>query len=415
MFLTVGDKIRHARQRYGLKQIAFESYGFSRNYISMIETKKRSLNENMLKTMYEAICELSNNEYQQEYSYDEFKKSPVDQANQWLEQNCNLEGALNQYELFNEIAKKYHQIDFLIQLEKILGDYYFKRGQLLLANEHLWTAIGYCLQLSQNPASLYERVGRNYIMLGQYQESIAALQLSLNCLSSNKGEEIHRIQYCLALAYMNDRKYEKSLEWIYPVLEQNKFLKTKAAGYLIKEAILKKQGYAEKGRAVLLEFIKNPCYEPYLSFAYHNLACSYKDSGLYSQALDTLNSALIHRKSDKGQAVTQCLLGEIYFKMGEYQKANELFLEVKDIILKQCTVEQKEATLEWGFELYWRNEEFQSILMLLDDIQQLVHQDILPHVVYINFQNRLYKTIMDEVLLQKKDLNEYRLLLNAIS
>ena len=78
-------------------------------------------------------------------------------------------------------------------------------------------------------------------------------------------------------------------------------------------------------------------------------------------------------------------------------------------------MEQKEATLEWGFELYWRNEEFQSILMLLDDIQQLVHQDILPHVVYINFQNRLYKTIMDEVLLQKKDLNEYRLLLNAIS
>ena len=43
MFLTIGDKIREAREKYGLKQIAFESYGFSRNYISMIETKKRSL------------------------------------------------------------------------------------------------------------------------------------------------------------------------------------------------------------------------------------------------------------------------------------------------------------------------------------------------------------------------------------
>ena len=38
MFLTIGEKIRQARDKYGLKQIAFESYGFSRNYISMIET-----------------------------------------------------------------------------------------------------------------------------------------------------------------------------------------------------------------------------------------------------------------------------------------------------------------------------------------------------------------------------------------
>ena len=65
MFLTIGEKIRQAREKYGLKQIAFESYGFSRNYISMIETEKRSLNENMLRNVYDAICELSNCDYQQ--------------------------------------------------------------------------------------------------------------------------------------------------------------------------------------------------------------------------------------------------------------------------------------------------------------------------------------------------------------
>ena len=47
MLLTIGEKIRQVRKQYGLKQVAFESFGFSRNYISMLETNKRSLNEEM--------------------------------------------------------------------------------------------------------------------------------------------------------------------------------------------------------------------------------------------------------------------------------------------------------------------------------------------------------------------------------
>ena len=166
MFLTIGDKIREAREKYGLKQIAFESYGFSRNYISMIETKKRSLNENMFRTMYDAICELSGYEYPQDYSYDEFIKSPTAQARDWLEQNCDIEIALNDYQQYSQIAMEYNQIHYQIKLEKILGDYYIKKGQLLLANNHLLKAIGYCIQHSINPACLYERVGKNYILMG---------------------------------------------------------------------------------------------------------------------------------------------------------------------------------------------------------------------------------------------------------
>ena len=59
----------------------------------MIETEKRSLNENMLRNVYDAICELSNCHYQQYYSYNEFIKSPVEQAREWLEQHCNLQDA----------------------------------------------------------------------------------------------------------------------------------------------------------------------------------------------------------------------------------------------------------------------------------------------------------------------------------
>ena len=31
MFLTIGEKISQVRKKYGLKQVAFESFGISRN------------------------------------------------------------------------------------------------------------------------------------------------------------------------------------------------------------------------------------------------------------------------------------------------------------------------------------------------------------------------------------------------
>ena len=415
MFLTIGDKIREAREKYGVKQIAFESYGFSRYYISMIETKRRSLNENMFRTMYDALCELSDYKYLQEYSYDEFVKSPTEQAKDWLERNCNIEVALHHYQQYSQIALEYGQIHYQIKLEKMLGDYYIKKGRLLLANNHLLKAIGYCIQHSINPAYLYERVGKNYILMGQYQEAISAFNLSMNCLDEVNKEHLTRIMYCIAFAYLNDGKDDESLEWINPILSQNEFPKLRAAGYLIKETILKRKGQAEEGRQVLLEFINNPCYEQYLGFAYHNLGCSFKDSALYYEALEALQTALFFRESPQEYAMTKCLMGEIYFKIGNYEKAQELLLQVKDIVFSQCLIEQKEATIAWGFELYWTTRNFESVLKLLEDVVRLVENEILPLSIYTNLQNRIYKSIIEDVLKRKEDLTQYRNILDVIN
>ena len=59
-------------------------------------------------------------------------------------------------------------------------------------------------------------------------------------------------------------------------------------------------------------------------------------------------------------------------------------------------------------------QDFESMLILLEDIQKLVDKEILDEFIYTKFQNRLYKRIMDDVLGQQKDLNEYRILLDAI-
>ena len=41
LFLTVGEKIRQARQQFNLKQGSFRNFGITQHYLSMIETNKR--------------------------------------------------------------------------------------------------------------------------------------------------------------------------------------------------------------------------------------------------------------------------------------------------------------------------------------------------------------------------------------
>ena len=249
---------------------------------------------------------------------------------------------------------------------------------------------------------------------GQRYENVE-IRVPVPLLDDANREHLNRIMYCISFSYLNDGKDDESLEWINPILSQNEFPQLRAAGYLIKETILKRRGQAEEGRQVLLEFISNPCYEEYLGFAYHNLGCSFKDSGLYDEALDALQTALAYRESPQEHAITKCLMGEIYFKMANYEKAQKLLLEVKDIVFSQCLIEQKEATIAWGFELYWTTRNFKSVLKLLEDVVKLVEDEILPLSIYTNLQNRIYKSIIEDVLTRKEDLNQYRNILDAIN
>ena len=55
MFLTVGEKIRQARQQFNLKQGSFRNFGITQHYLSMIETNKRQAPEQTLRDIYDAF------------------------------------------------------------------------------------------------------------------------------------------------------------------------------------------------------------------------------------------------------------------------------------------------------------------------------------------------------------------------
>lgn len=78
MFLTVGEKLREIRKEYKLKQLAFVEYGVSRNYICMIKTNQRNLNNEKLSLLYQALCESTNDQVKDKYSFELFSLNPTE-------------------------------------------------------------------------------------------------------------------------------------------------------------------------------------------------------------------------------------------------------------------------------------------------------------------------------------------------
>ncbi|MTN09882.1 transcriptional regulator, partial [Turicibacter sanguinis] len=187
MFLTIGEKIRQVRKQYGLKQVAFESFGFSRDYISMLETNKRSLNEEMKQLMYDALDQLTNGLFKENYTYEQFCLTPEQQAEIWLEEHCTLEYGLSDYEIFNEVATKYELFQPLINLNEKIAIHYYTTRDHQRSNEYFLKAISYCNQTDINPAKYYNLVGVNFNQLGQYKDAIAQYKIASYFLSEETG------------------------------------------------------------------------------------------------------------------------------------------------------------------------------------------------------------------------------------
>ena len=68
MFSKVGEKLKQCRKEYNIKQIHFESYGFSASYISMIEKGVREAPTETIKQIYNALFLLTQGEIEKLYS-----------------------------------------------------------------------------------------------------------------------------------------------------------------------------------------------------------------------------------------------------------------------------------------------------------------------------------------------------------
>lgn len=410
MFLTIGEKIKAARKKYNLKQVVFEPYGFSRNYISMIETNKRVLNDEASQLIYQALCELTDAEFEKEYSYKTFCEDPQTQAYNWLTENIDIKTIKARYGELIHIAKKYELSKCLINIESTLGEYYKIQRDYFKSNDHFLKAIAYCIHFNENNAALYEKAGVNLFNIGKYKESLSYFELALQCLDDSTPL-LHKVNYDIAISYLYDDEYDKSLPWIDKVMKQDENLAIKASAYLLKETALKKLGDAEGGRKVLLEYIEKDFHRPYIGIAYHNLAVNYDDCKLYDEALESIKLSLEYPVDDFGRALRQGLMGTIYFKLGKFEDSLELFKKTKDDALRLCNASQCLMIFEWGLDLYWHFQEYNDIMSLLTEANELVLQQKISKSSYYSLQNKIYKKIINHLEPnQEKNVKLYELL-----
>lgn len=413
MFLTVGDKIKAARKKYDLKQIAFEPYGFSRNYISMIETNKRSLNEEALLCLYKALCELTDLAFEQEYSYESFSDTPGQQAEKWLTEQINVGDIHSQYDYLIQVAREYNLNHMLIKIEFLMGNYYQAQHDYIKASYHYVKSISYCEERDEMTSKLYHFAGTNLLKSGKYKEALSHFELALKGIDE-ANPSFYKINYNIAISYLYDNEYEKSLHWVEKIINQTQDLKTKALSYLIKETALKKLGHSEEGRKVLLEFIEKDLYPSYLSIAWHNLGCNYNDCQLYDEALEALNIALTYPHDELGGVLIEGLIGEIHYKIGNLDQSLNLFHQTKSLALQLGNPTQRLIFLEWGINLYWKLKQYDSIIELLSEAQALVNDSKISKVTYSELQNRLYRTILNHMILNPEDKLNYLKVLKVV-
>lgn len=414
MFLTVGEKLREIRKEYKLKQLAFVEYGFSRNYISMIETNQRNLNDEKLSHIYQVLCELTNDQVKHKYSFELFSLNPTEQAIRWLEQMCTLESGLNHYDQYIEVVQQYKQLEYGIRIEKFLAEYYGKQENYLRAYDHYLRAISYSLQASKNPAHLYELAGVSLFKLGKYSEASFQFKLALNCLINEEDNLIYKVKYDIAMCYFYEESYQEGLDIIDDVINQDVDLKIKGLGYLLKESLLKRLLRAEEGRHVLNEFINNCFYESYLGKAYHNLGCNYKDEGLYEEALEALHAALLHRNNENEVLLTRSLIGLVHFELKHFALSEQIFNEIKPKVLMVGYNDQKQTIFEWAVDLYWELGKINEISLLMEEIEQYVRAGKIDKSTTILIQNHVYKKIMRRMVGDSKNLNQYQKILNDL-
>lgn len=414
MFLTIGEKIRQARKQYGLKQVAFEPFGFSRNYISMLETNKRSLNEEMQKIMYDALDQLTNGVFKETYTYQQFCLTPKQQAEIWLEDHCTLEYGLSNYDTFNEVALTYELLEPLIKLDEIIGVHYHRTCEHLKSNDYLLRAIANCSQTLSNPAEYYNYIGVNFNQLGQYKDAIAQYKIASNFLSEDAITLKYKNLYDMSTSYLYDGDCEQSLLYIDEIMDQNENIKVKAASYLLKGMILKKQNKYEESKKVLLQFVENPFYPHILGHAYHNLAYLEYDWGFYEEALKYLELSSKHRENYSHNSVTNSIVGEINYRLKKYDEAKSIFNEIKREIFTGAHMEQKEDFITWGLEMYLELKDFDTILSLFKEVKDLIKEGLANHPTIMLMEKQLYKTILNESLTNPDKVLNYTSLIESL-
>ena len=398
MFLTVGEKIRQARQQFNLKQGSFRNFGITQHYLSMIETNKRQAPEQTLRDIYDAFINLTNGEIESFYTFEEFCLPIELQVSRWLDQQLDSAILPQKYEELILVAEKYSLGEYIILIDERMGEYYFKVQDYLMMAYYYRRAIGNSLKFRQNPASLYFKFGRCLRKIGKYDEAVVNL-----CLACTAAKELTEdsVLVCdahiyLALTYHRLKEYRLGLEVVNELLKNKDNLKEgRYVGTLIvKELCMRRLEGAEKSRKYLYELLDSDILNQFPSFShyvYHSLGWNYLESQKYEKALEALQKALPLRPKQLDKAITTLLIGRIYFEIGQYEEAQKYYSETKETILLSESLRTKRLWIDEQLDLYCKLNQIHQVKELFIELKSLVDIDKFPESMLYELKTSMYK------------------------
>ncbi len=371
MFSKVGEKLKQCRKEYNIKQIHFESYGFSASYISMIEKGVREAPTETIKQIYNALFLLTQGEIEKLYSLDKFIMTEEEEALYWIKENNILEVGLSNYSMYKNICIKYGFEYYLNNIDEKLAYYYQQEQKYDKSNQYFINCIYRSESDSYKKAIYYREIGMNYQKCGSYYESLLNLELSLLHIGNRDKLLEFKNKYDLAKVNYFLENLNQSYFYIDNILDECTEIRILGASILLKELLLKKEGKFSEAIKILEDFIKQETYKPFLTNAYHNLGCNLKEQGAYQDAIRILNLGIKYCDTELDKALMKFLLGDIYYCLGEYNKVHIYYEECKILLLKESSLYNKKTIIKKLINLYAKQKDITAIENLLKEIDTI--------------------------------------------
>ena len=211
----------------------------------------------------------------------------------------------------------------------------------------------------------------NYQKCGSYYESLLNLELSLLHIGNRDKLLEFKNKYDLAKVNYFLENLNQSYFYIDNILDECTEIRILGASILLKELLLKKEGKFSEAIKILEDFIKQETYKPFLKNAYHNLGCNLKEQGAYQDAIKILNLGVNYCDTELDKALMKFLLGDIYYCLGEYNKAHIYYEECKILLLKESSLYNKKTIIKKLINLYAKQKDITAIENLLKEIDTI--------------------------------------------
>ena len=400
IFLSIGDKIKECRKVYNIKQTAFEQYGITQNYLSLIESGKRIPSFEVVKAIYRGFVRLTNQAITTKYSEFEFCQSQSEQANFYVLERLEASDWINECDALIQIAKEFELDNRCYQIYSELGEQYQKQQLYFKSNNYIQEAINYGLKINKSVANLYKLIGVNLDLSLNYEGSLMCYILAEQyAISEEEFILLQEIRCSKATTLLKLKQYDCAMECIEDVITSCEDLNLQGFAIRIKSKILIETEKLEEAKSLLNKFILETDIISHKVHSIYNLTCIYVRQKEYDNGLEMAYCLFQDEKIDKElKKKIIILITRIYFEKANYLKAQEFLKQNKYYI--ECEKNDQYFIIycyEIAIEVYIVLDNEVKLTEILNELEKLTSYSTIKDSV-IKLQNRVFNYLFKNKL-----------------